>query len=39
MLAVGLIADWIGAARAISVMTVCGMAALIAVLVRWREMR
>ena len=39
MLAVGLIADWIGAARAISVMTVCGMAALIAVLVRWREIR
>jgi len=39
MLAVGLIADWIGAARAISVMTLCGMAVLAAVLVHWREMR
>jgi len=39
MLAVGLIADWIGAARAISVMTLCGMAVLTAVLVHWREMR
>ncbi len=39
MLVVGLIADWIGAARAISVMTLCGMAVLTAVLVHWREMR
>ena len=39
MLAVGLIANWIGAARAISVMTLCGMAVLAAVLVHWREMR
>ncbi len=31
--------DWIGAARAISVMTLCGMAVLAAVLVHWREMR
>ncbi len=39
MLSVGYLADWIGAARAISVMTLCGMMALMAVLVHWREMR
>ena len=39
MLSVGYLADWIGAAGAISVMTLCGMMALMAVLVHWREMR
>lgn len=39
MLSVGFLANWMGAARAISVMALCGLVALAFVVLRWREMR
>ena len=39
MLAVGYLANWVGTARAISLMSVCGLVAITVVMVLWRERR
>ncbi len=39
MLAVGYLANWLGTAHAISLMSVCGLVAMSVVMLRWREIR
>jgi hypothetical protein len=39
MLAVGYLANWLGTAHAISLMSVCGLVAISVVMLLWREIR